>query len=231
MTRLEERRYAITTSAASTRRDFAWLKRHIGDAHAVATDMTSAAAVLGLMGPRSRELLARVAGADLSTENFPFGTARWIEIGYAPVLATRITYVGELGWELQVASEFALHAFETIAAAGSEFGLALAGYHAMDSLRIEKAYRHWGHDIGNEDTPIEAGLGFAVGWRKPVDFIGRGALEAARGKTLAKRLVGDRARLRHASGRRRSGLPRFRPLQHRHRRQPRPGDAEPEALL
>ncbi|MBI1774949.1 MAG: FAD-dependent oxidoreductase [Proteobacteria bacterium] len=190
VTRLASDRFAVTTSAASTRRDFAWLKRHIGDANAVATDVTSGSVVLGLMGPSSRALLARIANADLADAEFPFATARELEIGYAPALATRITYVGELGWELSIPSEFAQSAFETITEAGTAFSLKLAGYHAMDSLRIEKAYRHWGHDIGPEDTPIEAGMGFAVGWRKRSDFIGRKALEAARGKPIVKRLVG-----------------------------------------
>jgi len=140
------------------------------------------------MGPRSRELLARVTGADLSQAAFPFGTAREIDIGYAMVRATRITYVGELGWELYVPAEFALNVYEAIVAAGAEFGLRHAGYHAMDSLRLEKGYRSWGHDIGGEDTPLQAGLAFAVAFKKE-GFVGREALLRQRDTPLGRRLV------------------------------------------
>ncbi len=177
VTREAEDRYFIVTSAASQTRDFAWLKRHIpDDARAAAVDVTSAYAVLSLMGPRSRELLQSLTPDDLSNAAFPFGTSREIDLGYARVRATRITYVGELGWELYIPTEFALGAYDAIIAAGEPYGLRQAGYHALNSLRIEKAYRHWGHDITEEDTPLEAGLGFAVSWRKPGGFIGRDAL-------------------------------------------------------
>ena len=188
VTRLAEDAYLIVTIAAAATHDADWIRRGIGAARVTLTDVTSAFTVLGVMGPRSRELLARVTGADLSPAAFPFGTAREIEIGYAMVRATRITYVGELGWELDVPAEFAANVYETTVAAGEAFGLRHAGYHAMDSLRMEKGYRSWGHDIGGEDTPLEAGLGFAVAFKKD-GFVGREVLLRQRDKPLARRLV------------------------------------------
>ncbi|SEE69854.1 4-methylaminobutanoate oxidase (formaldehyde-forming) [Rhizobiales bacterium GAS188] len=188
VTRLSETVYQIVTAGAAARRDLAWLKRHIpSDAHAIATDITSAEAVLCVMGPNSRALLQAVSGADLSDAVHPFATAREIEIGYARLRAARVTYVGELGWELYVPTEFARGVFDALAEAGPAFGLRLAGLHALDSCRIEKAYRHWGHDIGDEDTPLQAGLMFAVKLDKG-DFIGREAL-------LRQREAGPRRRL------------------------------------
>jgi 4-methylaminobutanoate oxidase (formaldehyde-forming) len=190
VTRLSETAYMVVTAGAAGRRDLAWLKRHIpDDARAVVTDVTSGEAVLCVMGPNSRALLEAVSGADLSNAAHPFGVAREIEIGYARVRAARITYVGELGWELYVATEFARGVFDAIVAAGQPHGLKLAGLHALDSCRIEKAYRHWGHDIGDEDTPLEAGLMFAVKLDKGIDFIGREALLRAREAGPGRRLV------------------------------------------
>ena len=190
VTREAEDAYLIVTSCASQTRDLSWLVRHIPDeARAVALDVSSAYAVLALMGPRSRELLATLTDADLSTAAFPFATSRVIDLGYARVRASRITYVGELGYELYIPTEFAPGVYEVILAAGAPFGLQLAGYHALNSLRIEKAYRHWGHDIGDDDTPLEAGLAFALAWDKPGGFIGREALERLRGAPLKRRLV------------------------------------------
>ncbi len=126
---------------------------------------------------------------DLSNEAFPFGTSRVIDLGYARVRASRVTYVGELGWELYIATEFATGVFDTIVAAGVPFGLRHAGYHALNSLRMEKGYRHWGHDITPDETPLEAGLGFVVAWDKPGGFIGRDALLRAEEGGLRKRLV------------------------------------------
>ena len=188
VSRLGEDAYLIVTIAAAATHDADWIRRGIGAARVALTDVTSAFTVLGVMGPRSRELLARVTGADLSPAAFPFGTAREIEIGYAMVRATRITYVGELGWELYVPAEFAVNVYEATVAAGEAFGLRHAGYHAMDSLRMEKGYRSWGHDIGGEDTPLEAGLGFAVAFKKD-GFVGREVLLRQRDKPLARRLV------------------------------------------
>jgi 4-methylaminobutanoate oxidase (formaldehyde-forming) len=189
VTREGDDRYLIVTSAASQTRDFAWLQRHIPDeARAAAVDVTSGYAVLSLMGPRSRALLASLSDEDLSNAAFPFGASREIDLGHARVRATRITYVGELGWELYIPTEFAASVYDAIIAAGEGFGLRHAGYHALNSLRIEKAYRHWGHDITEEDTPLEAGLGFAVALRKP-DFIGRDALLRQKEAGIKRRLV------------------------------------------
>jgi len=179
--------YLIVTIAAAAGHDADWIRRGLAGARATLTDVTSAFTVLGVMGPRSRELLSRLSSADLSNAAFPFGTAREIELGYATVRATRITYVGELGWELYVPTELAAGVYDDVVAAGAELGLRHAGYHAMDSLRLEKGYRSWGHDLGADDTPLEAGLGFAVAFKK--DFVGREALLRQRDGALARRLV------------------------------------------
>jgi 4-methylaminobutanoate oxidase (formaldehyde-forming) len=189
VTRLAEDAYLIVTAAAASTHDAAWIRRNLGEARAVLTDVTAATAVLGVMGPHSRALLARLTDADLSNAAFPFLHSREVWLASAPVRASRITYVGELGWELYVPAEFAPGVYDALVAAGQDLGLRHAGYHALDSLRIEKAYRHWGHDIGPEDTPLQAGLGFAVGLDKPVSFIGREALLAQREKPLARRLA------------------------------------------
>jgi glycine cleavage system aminomethyltransferase T/glycine/D-amino acid oxidase-like deaminating enzyme len=190
VTREAEDAYLIVSSCATQTRDFSWLCRSIpAGAHAVAFDVSSAYAVLGLMGPKSRELLATLTDADLSSGAFPFGSSQLIDLGYARVRASRITYVGELGYELYIPTEFAPAVFDTLTAAGAAFGLRLAGYHAMNSLRIEKAYRHWGHDICDEDTPIEAGLGFAIAWDKCGGFVGREALLERRAGPPPRRLV------------------------------------------
>ena len=192
VTRLAENRFLIVTGALPQTRDFAWLTRHIPpDSRCVATDVTSGLPMLSIMGPHSRAFLQKLSGEDLSNAAFPFGRSREIELGYARVRASRITYVGELGWELYMPSEFAAHVFETVWEAGREFGLRPAGMHTMNNARMEKAYRHWGHDIADEDTPLEAGLGFAVAFDKKGGFIGREALEKQRRKNMAptKRLV------------------------------------------
>ncbi len=183
-------RFLIVTAAATHTRDFTWLQRHIpDDARAVAVDVSSGMAVLGLMGPRSRELLATLTDADLSNAAFPFGSSQVIDLAYARVRASRITYVGELGWELYIPTEFAPGVFDALMAQGAAFGLRLAGYHALNSLRMEKAYRHWGHDISDEDTPLQGGLAFAVAWDKPGGFIGREALLQQKEQGLTRRLV------------------------------------------
>ena len=190
VTRLEDDKYLVVTGWDGQVRDLAWLNRSIPEgARAVAVDATSGMAVLGLMGPRSRELLARVTRADLSNAGFPFATSREIEIGYALVRASRITYVGELGWELYMPIEFAPGVYDALLAAGQDLGLRHAGFHAMNSLRMEKAYRHWGHDITSEDSPLEAGLSFAVAWDKPAGFTGRDALLRQKQQGVRKRLV------------------------------------------
>jgi 4-methylaminobutanoate oxidase (formaldehyde-forming) len=190
VTRLAEDSYMVVTAAASALHDLHWLKRHTPDDSRLAIDdVTSAYAVLGLMGPNARHVLSAVSDADLGNQAFPFGASREIGIGYAAVRATRISYMGELGWELYVPAEFAGHVFDRLVAAGDGFGLKLCGMHAMDSLRIEKAYRHWGHDIGDEDTPIQAGLGFACAFDKKTPFIGRDAVLRQREAGVTRRLV------------------------------------------
>ena len=190
-TRLAEDAYMVMTAYSSHTRDFNWLQRHIpAGAHAILTDVTAAYAGINVQGPNSRALLQQVSPADFSNEAFPFGTSQEIEVGYATVRASRISYVGELGWELTVPSDMALHVYEVLTEAGKAFELYNVGMHAMNSLRIEKAYRHWGHDIADEDTPIEAGLNFAVSYDKPGGFIGRDALLKQKEEgVVSKRLV------------------------------------------
>ena len=191
VTRLAENKFLVVTGAAPQTRDMAWLKRHTpSDAHCVATDITSGLPMIAVMGPKSRALLEKLSGADLSNAAFPFGTSKELEIGYARVRASRITYVGELGWELYIPTEFTAHVFEVLQEAGKDFGLTPAGMHTMNNCRTEKAYRHWGHDIADEDTPLEAGLGFAVSWDKPGGFIGKEALLKQKAiPSLSKRFV------------------------------------------
>ena len=190
VTRLSETAFQVVTAGATARRDLAWLKRHIPeDASAVAIDVSSAEAVLCIMGPNSRALLEKLSGADLSNQAHPFATAREIEIGYAKLRAARVTYVGELGWELYIPTEFARGVFDAIMAEGPNHGLKLAGLHALDSCRIEKAYRHWGHDIGPDDSPLQAGLMFAVKLDNQRNFIGRDALLRQRETGPGRRLV------------------------------------------
>ena len=190
VTRESETRFLVVTSAACQTRDLAWLKRNIpGEARVAVFDATSAYAVLGVMGPLSRALLQSLTDDDLANTAFPFAASREIDLAYARVRATRITYVGELGWELYIPSEFALGVYDAIVATGAQFGLKHAGYHALNSLRVEKAYRHWGHDITEEDTPLEAGLGFAVAFGKERPFIGRDALQRQRDAGIKRRLA------------------------------------------
>ena len=190
VTRLTDTAFLIVTGAESETRDFNWLKRHIpDDAHAVLTNVSSGMGVISIMGPNSRALLQSISPNDLSGEAFPFATSQEIELGYAIVRASRITYVGELGWELYIPTEFMTGVYDEIVAAGAAFGLKHCGYHALNALRMEKAYRHWGHDITDEDTPLEAGLGFAVKMDKPGGFIGRDALVRQKESGLRQRLV------------------------------------------
>jgi 4-methylaminobutanoate oxidase (formaldehyde-forming) len=188
VTRLSETSFLIVTIAASQVRDMAWLKRHLPeDAHVFVRDVTSGLPMLALMGPRSRALLQSISPDDLSNAAFPFGTSREIEIGYAKVRLTRVTYVGEIGYEILIPAEFAQAVFDVIVEAGTSFGLRHGGYFAINSLRMEKGYRHWGHDIGEDDTPLEAGLGFAVAFDKPGGFLGREALMQRREAGVPKR--------------------------------------------
>ena len=177
VTRLSETSFLIVTIAVSQRRDLAWLTRAIpDDAHAFVRDVTSALPMLALMGPKARALLSKISPADFSDAAFPFGTSQEIDLGYARVRASRLTFVGEQGFEIYMPTEFAAHVFDSIVEAGTAFGLGMGGFFAINSLRMEKGYRHWGHDIGEEDTPYHAGLGFAVALNKAHGFIGRDAL-------------------------------------------------------
>lgn len=173
--RLAADQFYIITGTSQTTRDFDWIKRNIEATEQVEmTDVTNAYSVIGVMGPNSRRLLSSVTDADLSSAAFPFLTARNIEIGKATVRAVRITYVGELGWELHVPVEQASLVYETLMAAGKDFAVANAGHYAINSLRLEKGYRAWGAELSPDDSPLEAGLGFAIDWSKP--FLGREAL-------------------------------------------------------
>ncbi len=177
VTRLAEDSYLVVSAEGTRTSIRTWLQRQIPEqAQVFVSDVTSGYTILNVQGPKSRELLSRVSNADLSNEAFPYLTMQEIEIGYATVMAIRVTYVGELGWELYVLPEFALHVFDTLMEAGPEAGLKLAGLACLDSLRMEKAYRDYGHDIDNTDTPLEVGLNFAVDYDKPGGFIGREAL-------------------------------------------------------
>ncbi|MBF9033486.1 FAD-dependent oxidoreductase [Rhodobacterales bacterium HKCCE2091] len=186
--RLSPSEYYIVTGTGFATRDFDWIRRGIpADARATLVDVTSANAVLSLMGPKARDILSAVTTADLSNEAFPFGTARRIAIAGAPVLALRMSYAGELGWELHLPTECAVTVYEALHEAGAPHGLADAGYRAIETLRLEKGYRAWGAEIGPDRTPLEAGLDWAC--RKTTPFRGREALEAARGRPVTRRLA------------------------------------------
>jgi 4-methylaminobutanoate oxidase (formaldehyde-forming) len=151
-------------------------------------EVTSGKAVINLCGPRAREVLAQVAEEDVSNESFPFATARRITLGAAPVLAVRIGYVGELGWELHIPTEFAAHVYETLLAAGEAHGIRDVGYRAIESLRLEKGYVYWSADVTPDYTPYEAGLGFRVHLKSKGDFLGRAALEKQKAAGIARKL-------------------------------------------
>jgi 4-methylaminobutanoate oxidase (formaldehyde-forming) len=188
--RLSEDSFYIVTGTGFATHDFAWIRRSIPaglDAHLI--DVTSAYATLSLMGPRARDLLAAVTPDDVSREAFRFGTWREIGIGGAPVRALRITYVGELGWELHLPTEYAVNVYEALMKAGREHGLVNAGYRAIETLRLEKGYRAWGADIGPDHTPVEAGLAWAVKLKKNIDFKGRAAIETQVSGGVKKRLA------------------------------------------
>jgi 4-methylaminobutanoate oxidase (formaldehyde-forming) len=188
--RLARDRFLLITGSAQPVRDMDWLMRHLDPAaHVVLTDVTSGWTVLSVMGPRSRDLLQSVSRSEFSNPGFAFGAIREVGIGLATVLASRRTYMGELGWELYVPVEFAVTVFETLHEAGAAFGLRDAGYYAIDSLRLEKGYRAWGRELTPDDTPFQAGLGWAVRLDKPGGFIGQAALAAAKAKPLDRRLV------------------------------------------
>ena len=188
VTREGEDRYLVVTSAASQVRDLTWLRDRLaeGDWRSTVVDVTSAYAVLAVAGPDSRALLSRLSIDDFSKEGFRFGRSRVVDLALARVRASRVSYTGELGWELYIPTEFAAGVLEAVLEAGDEFGLAPVGFHALNSLRMEKAFRHWGDDISIDDSPLEAALGFAVAWDKPGGFIGRDALVHLRGEGVRR---------------------------------------------
>ncbi|MGJ8571178.1 MAG: GcvT family protein [Hoeflea sp.] len=188
VTRLSETAFLLIVPGFTLQRDLAWLRRHLDDEFVVITDVTAAESVLCVMGPNARSLLQAVSPNDFSNEAHPFGMAREIEIGMGLARAHRVTYVGELGWELYVSSDQTAHVFEALADAGVDHGLKLCGLHTLDSCRIEKGFRHFGHDITDEDHVLEAGLGFAVKTKKG-EFIGRDAVLSKREEGLSRRLV------------------------------------------
>ncbi|MCP4142471.1 MAG: FAD-dependent oxidoreductase [Chloroflexi bacterium] len=177
VTRIADDKYFIVSAGDFYTHDLLWLKKHIPyDAHAFVTDMTSAYILMNLQGPKSRQLMQKITTADVSKEAFPYMTAKQIDLNYALAQVMRVTYEGELGFELYVPTEFSAHVYDAVVEAGQDLGLRHAGFQALNSLRIEKAYREYGHDMDNMDTPLEAGLGFAVKFDKPGGFIGRDAL-------------------------------------------------------
>jgi heterotetrameric sarcosine oxidase gamma subunit len=190
VTRLSATEFLLVASAATTERDADHIRRHLPPgSQARLVDVTSAYAVYGVMGPASRQLLARLSAADLSDAGFPFGTSRLIDLGYSTVRATRITYVGELGWELYVPAEFAVGVYRDLMAAGADLGVANAGYYAIESLRLEKAYRAFGRELTPDYNPVEAGLTFACKLAGGTAFLGREAVEKAKAQGPLRRLV------------------------------------------
>ncbi|MGY2933057.1 glycine cleavage system aminomethyltransferase T/glycine/D-amino acid oxidase-like deaminating enzyme [Bradyrhizobium sp. GM6.1] len=194
--RLSDQQFLLISSGTVHPRDKAWISRHIADdCNVTLTDVTSAYAVLSLQGPRSRDILGKVSSANLTNEAFPFATSQEIDLGYARVIANRLTYIGELGWELHIPTEMAQHVFDVLWAAGKPFDLKPAGYHALEHLRSERAYREYELDLTPVDTLLEAGLGFTMDWNKPGGFVGKEATAAQKASTpLKKRLVAFKLR-------------------------------------
>jgi heterotetrameric sarcosine oxidase gamma subunit len=190
VSRLAPERYLIVTAAFTATHVLAWLTEHIDpQLHCVVTDVSDAWSMLNIQGPRSRQLLSQVSTADWSNASFPFASLKQVQIGYQSALALRLSYVGELGWEIYIPAPFTAGIYDALIEAGAQFGLRHCGYHTLNSLRIEKAYREWGHDIGPDDTPLDAGLAFTCAWDKPGGFIGRDALAGARSAPRKRRLV------------------------------------------
>lgn len=190
ITRIQQDEYLWVTGSGSVNRDRDWLTRHIAvDQQVTVTDVSSAYAVLGLMGPNSRDLLQSLSSSDLSNDAFPFATSREIDLGYFTVRATRITYVGELGWELYVPSDFAVGVFDLLTKRGQDYGIHNAGYYAINSLRLEKGYRAFGVELTPDYTPVEAGLLFATKLKTDIPFLGRDAVETVKTAGPKRRLV------------------------------------------
>ena len=190
ITKLGDERFWVVASDTAHRHAEALIRRGIGERHAFVVDVTSGYAQLNVQGPRARELMQLVTSADMSSAAFPFRAAQEIDVGFARVLCVRITYLGELGYELYIPAEQACHVYDRLVAAGRPVGLRHAGLKALASLRMEKGYRDYGHDIDNTDSVLEAGLGFAVDLKKPGGFVGRDAVLAKKAAgPLTRRLV------------------------------------------
>ena len=190
ITRIAPDEFFILTGSAQATRDFTWIERHIGaDQHAVLVDVTSAYSVLSVMGPRADALLQTLSGDDLSKSALPFSTTRQIDVGYARARAAKMSYVGGPGYEIHVPTDQCATLYDALSAAGPAFGLRDAGYYTLDALRIEAGRRAWGADLSPDETPLEAGLSYAVALAKPVDFIGRDALLRQTERGVTKRLV------------------------------------------
>jgi len=191
VTRTDADEYFIVSSAATTERDKDHIRRNLPPgSRASLVDVTSAYAVFGVMGPNSRHLLSALTSADLSEEAFPFGTSRQIALGYATVRATRITYVGELGWELYVPAESAVGVYEDLMESGERFGVGRGGYYTIESMRLEKGYRAFGRELTPSENPVEAGLLFACKLKSDIEFLGRAAVEKAKAEGARRKLVG-----------------------------------------
>ncbi|HUQ77439.1 MAG TPA: FAD-dependent oxidoreductase [Patescibacteria group bacterium] len=189
VTRVGPEQFVLVTGTAFGNHDLAWIRRRSeGDPSVLVSDITSELVCFGLWGPRARHILGGTTHDDVSNDGFPYLTARRISVGHVPVLAVRVTYVGELGWELYAGMEYGATLWDTLWEAGRPHGLVAAGYRAIDALRLEKGYRAWSSDITPDETPFEAGLGFAVALDKGVDFLGRDALVAAKAAGPRKRL-------------------------------------------
>jgi len=190
ITRIGHSEFLVVSSSATTVRDLDYFRKQIRPGQSVAiVDVTSSYAVYGVMGPRSRELLQRVSRADFSNEAFPFGISQEIDCGYSTVRATRVTYVGELGWELYVPTEFAVGVYETLMEAGADLGVTDGGYYTINSMRLEKGYRAYGPELSPDYNPVEAGLSFTCKLNTDIPFLGREAVEKAKAEGARRRLV------------------------------------------
>jgi len=188
--RLDDGSFLLVTGTGQPVRDRDWIRKNIClEEYVTVTDMTGSFAVISIAGPNSRQLLNRVSSDDFSNSGFPYYTHRTVEVGPAIVRAARLSYVGELGWELYIPSESALPVFDALCEEGKDLGLKLAGTEALSSLRIEKGYCAWGHEIGPDDTPLQAGLEFAVNLKKQAMFVGREALLQQKTEGVSRRLV------------------------------------------
>ena len=190
VTRISDEEFLVVTGAAVTSRDFHTLRKALRGKDAELTDITWDLPAIGVMGPRARDLLSALTDTPLDNDNFPFGWSKEMVVGDIGVRALRVSYVGELGWELYVDREQAVELFDAVMAEGEKYDILPAGYHTLNSLRLEAGYKHWGHDITDEDTPIEAALSFTISWDKLGGFLGRDALLAQKGEPLrTKRIV------------------------------------------